>query len=100
MIVNVVFGIIFSAIGIAGLKIMSRNKSAEQKAAIRAANDMAYAYAALRDDDIERFNAQVKALREEIALKDALIEEKDQELARWGFIAAATPANGVRGVLR
>lgn len=97
---EIIFALGFMGIGIAGLKIMSKNKTAEQKAAIRAANDMAYAYAALRDDDIERFNAQVKALREEIALKDALIEQKEQELARWNLFAQATPANGVRGVLR
>lgn len=96
MITDIIFGTIFSAIGIGLLRVMSRNKSQEQKAAIRAANDIARAMSALRDDDLERFTAQIKALREEIAMKDALIEQKDQEIARWNVLAASTAANGVR----
>ncbi|MBQ5588014.1 MAG: hypothetical protein IIU73_05295 [Selenomonadales bacterium] len=98
--VQIIFGIIYTGIGIAALKIMSKNKTAEQKAAIRAANDIATAMATLRDDDLARFNARIKAMQEEIALKDALIEQKDAELARWNILAAATPANGARGIIR
>lgn len=97
---KITFALIFTGIGITALRIMSRNKTAEQQAAVRAANDIARAMAVLRDDDLSRFNAQIQALREEIALKDALIEQKDAELARWNVLAAATPANGTRGVLR
>lgn len=88
-IMKAVLGILFAFIGFKAVHLLEVSERERKAIRRHAYGDAMDAWAALRQDDYNHYQKELKALKEQLAAKDEIIEQKEQELARWDVIGQA-----------